>query len=51
MQDSRAAQRFIIAKGRYAWLRLTILETNRGTASRNVCPSEFLMNLEEFGNN
>ena len=50
-QDSRAAQRFIIAKGRFAWVRLTILETHRGSANPNVCLSEFLVNLEELGNN
>jgi hypothetical protein len=50
VQDWRAAQKFIIAKGRYAWVRLTILETIRGSANPNACMSEFLVNLEEFGN-
>ncbi len=50
-KDTPASQRFIIAKGTYAWVRLKILETTRGTASPNVCASEFLVNLEELGNN
>lgn len=50
-KDNRNAQRFIIAKGRYAWIRLTVIETYRGAANPNVCLSEFLANLEEFGNN
>ena len=50
VQDSRAAQKFIIAKGSYAWVRLTILESIRGSASPNVCLSEFLVNLEELAN-
>ena len=48
VRDSRAEQRFIIAKGSYAWVRLTILESYRGSASPNVCLSEFLVNLEEL---
>ena len=48
VQDSRAAQKFIIAKGSYAWVRLTILESIRGRTSPNVCLSEFLVNLEEL---
>jgi hypothetical protein len=50
VKDSRAAQKFIIAKGRYTWVRLTILNTNRGSTNPNACLSEFLVNLEEFGN-
>ena len=51
LKDTAEAQKFIITKGRYAWIRLTILETNRGTANVSVCLSEFLVNLEELGNN
>jgi hypothetical protein len=50
-KDTPASQRFIIAKGTYAWVRLKILETARGTANANPCASEFLVNLEELGNN
>ena len=45
----RAPQKFIVIKGRYAWVRLTILEPYRGSANRNICLSEFLVNLEELG--
>ena len=50
LKDTTAAQKFIISKGRYAWIRLTILKTKRGTANASVCLSEFLVNLEELGN-
>jgi hypothetical protein len=48
VRDSRAAQKFVIAKGNYAWVRLTVLESIRGSANPNVCLSEFLVNLEEL---
>ena len=48
VKDTSAEQRFIIAKGKYAWVRLTILESIRGSANPNVCLSEFLVNLEEL---
>jgi len=51
LKDTPASQRFIIAKGTYAWVRFKILETTRGTANASACASEFLVNLEEFGNN
>ena len=50
-KDTTASQRFIIPKGTYAWVRFTILETTRGSANPSPCASEFLVNLEEFGNN
>ena len=50
-KDTRASQSFIIPKGSYAWVRFKILETTRGSANPNPCSSEFLVNLEEFGNN
>lgn len=49
-KDNAAPQKFVIAKGTYAWVRLTILESARGSASPNVCLSEFLVNLEELAN-
>jgi hypothetical protein len=48
LKDAPAEQRFIIARGKYAWVRLTILESIRGSASPNVCLTEFLVNLEEL---
>jgi hypothetical protein len=48
LKDAPAEQRFIIARGKYSWVRLTILESIRGSTSSNVCLSEFLVNLEEL---
>jgi hypothetical protein len=49
-RDTSAAQKFIIAKGTYAWVRLKILESTRGSPNATVCLSEFLVNLEELAN-
>src|SRR5262249_34303388 len=38
-QDTRAVQKIVIAIGRYAWLRVTVVESVRGSANPNVCLS------------
>lgn len=50
LRDISAGQRVIIPKGRYGWIRLTILDSAKGSANSAVCLSEFLANLEELGN-
>jgi hypothetical protein len=50
-RDIPASQKFIIARGTYAWVRFKILETTRGGANPNPCASEFLVNLEELNSN
>ena len=51
IRDTAAAQRIVVEKGRYAWFRLRILESTRGTANAGVCLSAFLSNLEELNSN
>lgn len=50
LRDISAEQRIIIPKGRYGWIRLTVLDSAKGSANSAVCLSEFLANLEELGN-
>jgi hypothetical protein len=50
LKDTRAPQKFVIPKGRIAWLRLTILDTYPSKSKFGVCVSEFLVNIEEFAN-
>ena len=50
LKDVRASQKIVIPKARIAWVRLTILEVFPGARGTDTCMSEFLTNLEEFGN-
>jgi hypothetical protein len=50
LKDVRESQKVTIPKGRVAWVKLTILEVFPGARGTDTCLSEFLTNLEEFGN-
>jgi hypothetical protein len=50
LRDVRESQNIIIRKSKVAWVRLTILEVYPGVRGSDTCVSEFLTNLEEFGN-
>jgi hypothetical protein len=50
LKDVRESQKIVIAKARIAWVRLTILEVFPGARGTDTCMSEFLTDLEEFGN-
>lgn len=49
-KDVRDSQKIVIPKARIAWVRLTILEVYPGARGTDTCMSEFLTDLEEFGN-
>lgn len=50
LKDVRESQDIIIPKAKVAWVKLTILEVYPGARGSDTCVSEFLANLEEFGN-
>jgi hypothetical protein len=50
LKDVRESQKVIIPKARIAWVRFTILEGFPGARGSDTCMSEFLTDLEEFGN-
>lgn len=51
LRDSPKEQRIIIPKGRYGWIRLTVIESIKGHANAAICLSALLANLEELANN
>jgi len=50
LKDTRDSQPIVIPKAKVAWVKLTILEVYPGARGSDTCMSEFLTNLEEFGN-
>jgi hypothetical protein len=50
LKDVRESQKIIIPKASIAWVKLTIVEVYPGARGTDTCMSEFLTNLEEFGN-
>ncbi len=49
LKDVRESQTIIITKAKVTWVRLTILEVYPGARGSDTCMSQFLANLEEFG--